>query len=125
MAKTADEIVFNVQGDDNVKPNIQDAVKLETTVLENKYLRWIVSIGVAFLILKTVDTAQDLRFMQGKQEYLDKTIENIYSERNEVINSLKDENVKLKNELLDKERLKIELERAKLELERLSSTKKK
>ena len=80
-----------------VSKNIADIIKYEASILENKYFRWIISIGISFLCLKAIDTAGELKYITGKQESYEKAIQTIFENRDETINNLRIENKELYN----------------------------
>lgn len=109
--------------EDNVHTTseVSNMIKLETSMLENKYFKWIISIGIAFLILKSIDTAVDMSYIKGKQESFDQTITTLFESRDKVIEELKEKNNKLKNELDDKYILELQVERLKFDNDKLKS----
>jgi len=109
--------------EDNVQTTneVSNMIKLETSLLENKYFKWIISIGIAFLILKSIDTAVDMSYIKGKQESFEQTITTLFESRDKVIEEIKEKNIELKNELADKYKLELQVERLKFENDKLKS----
>jgi|25_taG_2_1085351.scaffolds.fasta_scaffold04293_4 cell shape-determining protein MreC len=109
--------------EENYSLNLPELVKSETNLLENKYLRWVISIGLAFLLFKAIDTGSEIKFLMGKQEYFEKSINTVLNERRELIDELKQENEELKTQLLNFEKLKFQNEKLSFENEKLKSKK--
>lgn len=120
-AKTTSQ--FKIDEDVVTTSNVQDLVKQETNILENKYLKWVISIGIGFLFFKAVDTASEIKFLMGKQENFDKTINMLFEERTELIDNLKEKNSILENDVLGMEKLKFENEKLQFEIKKLKGEK--
>ena len=101
--------------DENIKFNTADLIKHETQSIENKYLKWVISVGLAFLIIKVLDTSVEISYLKGKQEHLDNTVQKLFDERNELIDNLKNENNSLKSVKFENEKLKLDIEKAKFD----------
>ena len=116
---------LHLSGNVQTTDEVSNLIKLETSLLENKYFKWIISLGIAFLVLKTIDSAVDLSYIKGKQESYDKTINTLFESRDVLVKELKEDKLKLEKELLDKEKLQLENEKLKFEIEKLNSKPKK
>lgn len=97
--------------------NINDKIDQTVSSLENKYLRWIISIGIAFLILQSIDSAFEMSYLKGRQETFESTVNTLLEDRQVVIDELKEQNVDLKKEILELRHLQVENERLKLKLD--------
>lgn len=99
---------------------IQNKIKLETSLLENKYFRWIISVGVAFVILKVIDTGAQLSFIKGQQSSYEKTINTLFDTRDVQLEELRNENDELETKLLNLEKTKLEIEKLKFQNQQLT-----
>ncbi|UPS92052.1 hypothetical protein [Bizionia sp. M204] len=107
---------FNLGSEPPINENfVQNKIKLETSLLENKYFRWIISIGVAFIFLKVIDTAAELKYIQGQQSAFDKTINTLFDTRDSQLEDLQKEKTELEKKLLDLDKTKLENEKLKFD----------
>ena len=117
---------FNLGSEPPINENfVQNKIKLETSLLENKYFRWIISIGVAFIVLKIIDTGAELKYIQGQQSAFDKTINTLFDTRDNQLEELQEEKSELEKKLLDLEKTKLENEKLKFDNQKLEEQIKK
>ena len=117
MAKQNTEPEIKLDLGDGIMPakDVHAQVKLETTLLENKYFKWIISFGIAFIVLKMIDTGSEVMYIKGQQESYDKTINTLFDTRDKQLEELQKENSSLEDKLLEFEKLKFEMEKLKFE----------
>lgn len=97
--------------------NINEKIAQTVSSLENKYLRWTISIGVAFIILQTIESGYEISYLKGKQESFENTVNTLLDDRNDILGGLKEQNYKLKNEIIELKYLQIENEQLIMKLE--------
>ncbi|MCP9291616.1 hypothetical protein [Gracilimonas sediminicola] len=100
----------------SVNDKLSESLKFQISLLENRFLRIVISIGLAFLILKTIDTSYETSYLKGRQESFEQAVQVLLDDRDVLIEELNDENFQLKEEILSLKKLRLENDSLKLEL---------